>query len=67
VPVKVKPVPRLRGDIEALTILCNSKTSMERIVIPKELCTVVYAFVDSAGAGYGALVERPAQGTKNSG
>jgi hypothetical protein len=49
-PARVRWVPRLRGDIEALTVLTASDTPPHRSVRPKAGSSVVYSFGVASGS-----------------
>jgi hypothetical protein len=58
---RVRWVPRLRGDIEALTVLTASDSPPHRSVRPKAGSPVVYSFGDASGSGFGSSFERENQ------
>ena len=52
-PCKVKPVPRLKDDVEALSLLTESKLAPKRVIRNSRVVTVVYGFGDASGKGFG--------------
>ena len=52
-------VSRFSSDIRTLTILIKSYTPTLIPVIPKDIKTAVYEFVNSAWSGYGISLKLP--------
>jgi hypothetical protein len=53
-PKFVKSVPRLKGDIEALTLFTQTSLPPSRMVRPAENSSVAYVFGDASGSGFGS-------------
>ena len=52
-PLRVKWVPRLKKDIDALRLFTGSENPPKRLVRPLEGASVVYTFGDASGSGFG--------------
>jgi len=52
-PARVKPVPRLKADIEALSLLTQPKLAPKRMIRNSKVISVVYGFGDASGKGFG--------------
>ncbi len=58
-PEFIKPVPRLRADLEALSQLLLGENPPLRFVRQKKVHTVVYGFADASGVGFGSSYQLP--------
>jgi len=55
-PEHVKPVPRFRNDLLALTTLFEPETPPLRYVRSNRIVTAKYGFADASGAGFGSTM-----------
>ena len=62
-PERVKVVPRLRDDLNALRALFSGEVPQQRLVRGKALTFVLYGFGDASGGGFGSSWET-AQGVR---
>jgi len=62
-PERVKVVPRLRDDLNALQVLFAEEVPQQRLVRGKALTFVLYGFGDASGGGFGSSWET-AQGVR---
>jgi len=56
-PLRVKWVPRLRTDVQALMQLLDPELPPKRYILPRVGCKVVYGFGDASGSGFGSSFE----------
>ena len=56
-PSNVKGVPRLKGDLEALSVLTDSGKPPEQLVRASRHAQVIYGFGDASGNGFGSAIE----------
>jgi hypothetical protein len=61
-PVRVRPVKRLKKDVQAMMLLTKSKDPPPREVHPGFCAQAVYGFRDASKDGFGASVEIEAKG-----
>jgi hypothetical protein len=55
-PVTVKPVPRLKGDLEALERLTEDLKAPVLLIQSKHIYVVRYGFGDASGGGFGSSI-----------
>jgi hypothetical protein len=58
-PLKVKAVPRLHTDLEALSSLFSASTPPTRYIRATHTQVALYGFGDASGSGYGSSVALP--------
>jgi len=56
-PKKVRAVPRLNGDLEALLAMTESETPPRCVVRSQGVVTVTYGFGDASGLGFGSSID----------